>query len=157
MKSLLTCLLLLASLCPVAAKEHRVASVASPDAKNIVNILYDGQTLHYEVFRNEERILAPSPLTMTVDGRIWGSDARPNEISCGGADRTERFVVARKYPSVRDSYREVSLHYSGYRVEVRAYNDGVAYRFVGTTGREGCVEREGVAYAFDADCPPIPC
>ena len=38
MKSLLTCLLLLASLCPVAAKEHRVASVASPDAKNIVNI-----------------------------------------------------------------------------------------------------------------------
>ena len=153
MKSLLTCLLLLASLCPAAAKEHRVASVASPDAKNIVNILYDGQTLHYEVFRNEERILAPSPLTMTVDGRIWGSDARPNEISCGGADRTERFVVARKYPSVRDSYREVSLHYSGYRVEVRAYNDGVAYRFVGTTGREGCVEREGVAYAFDADCP----
>ena len=42
MKSLLTCLLLLASLCPAAAKEYRVASVASPDAKNIVNILYDG-------------------------------------------------------------------------------------------------------------------
>lgn len=92
MKSLLTCLLLLASLCPVAAKEHRVASVASPDAKNIVNILYDGQTLHYEVFRNEERILAPSPLTMTVDGRIWGlrRPAERNLVRRRGPNRTFR-------------------------------------------------------------------
>ena len=146
MKKLLTCLLILASLLPAAAKERRVTSVSSPNSKNSVNILYDGQTLRYEVFRNRERILAPSPLTMTVDGRIWGSDARPDKISHSSVDQTEHFVVARKYPSVCDSYREVTLRYPDYRVEVRAYDDGVAYRFVGTTDREGCVEQEGIAY-----------
>lgn len=150
---LLTATAALLVLLPVSARERRVANVESPDGSNTVNLLYDGECLRYEVFRRGERILTPSPLAMTVDGRTWGSDARPRKITRREVDRTEHFVVARKYPSVRDNFREVQLHYADYRIEVRAYADGVAYRFVGTSPVEGSVEHERVSYEFAGDYP----
>lgn len=153
MKSALICLAAVAMLMPAAAKERPLASVTSPDGSNTVNLFHDGQGLRYEVFRHEERILAPSPLAMTVDERTWGTDARPRKVLRREVERTEHFVVARKYPSVSDRYREVRLVYPGYRVEVRAYNDGVAYRFVGTEPREGTVVSERIGYEFAEDYP----
>lgn len=153
MKSALICLAAVAMLMPASAKNRPLASVTSPDGSNTVNLFHDGQGLRYEVFRHEERILAPSPLAMTVDDRTWGTDARPRKILRREVEHTEHFVVARKYPSVSDRYREVRLVYPGYRVEVRAYNDGVAYRFVGTEPREGTVVSERIGYEFAEDYP----
>ena len=109
MKKILIGLLATATLFSASAKDRRLASVTSPDGKNMVNIFHDGQVLRYEVFRNGDRILAPSPLTMTVDGQTWGSEARYRKIIRREADRTEYFVVARKYPSVRENYREIQI------------------------------------------------
>ncbi len=153
MKKLLFSLLATATLFSAAAKERRLASVTSPDGTNTVNILHDGQTLRYEVFRQGTRILAPSPLSMTVDGQTWGSEARCKRVIRREVDRTEHFTVARKYPSVQENYREVQIVYPHYRVEVRAYADGVAYRFVGTEAREGLVEGERIGYEFAEDYP----
>lgn len=153
MKKILIGLLATATLFSASAKDRRLASVTSPDGKNMVNIFHDGQVLRYEVFRNGDRILAPSPLTMTVDGQTWGSEARYRKIIRREADRTEYFVVARKYPSVRENYREIQIVYPNYRIEVRAYADGVAYRFVGTEAREGLVENEQIRYEFADDYP----
>ena len=146
-------LLALAALLPASAGRRPLASVVSPDGRNRVEVSHDGETLCYEVFRNGDRILAPSPLSMTVEGRIWGAEARPRKVVRRSVERTERPVVARKSAELRDAYGEAALHFRGYRVEVRAYDDGVAYRFVGATPGEGRVERETVSYRFDGDYP----
>ena len=148
-------LLALAALLPASAGRRPLASVLSPDGKNRVEVSFDGGTLCYEVFRNDDRILAPSPLSMSVEGRTWGADARPRKVVRRRVERVDRPVVPRKSAELRDVYCEAALHFRGYRVEVRAYDDGVAYRFVGTTPEEGRVEREQVCYRFDGDYPSL--
>ena len=137
-EKLLTCLLIPGIALLPAAKERRVTSVSSPNSKISVNILYDGQTLRYEVFRNRTYILAPSPLTMTVDGRIWGFRCATGQ-NLAQQRKPDRTLC--RSPQISLRMRQLSgshARYPDYRVEVRAYDDGVAYRFVGTTDREGC-------------------
>ncbi len=127
-----------------------MAKISSPDGKNSVTVSFDG-TLRYEIHRNGDLILAPSPLTMKVDGEVWGTDARARKVTYRNVDENVNFTVARKAPVMRNAYSEAVLRYRDYNVEFRAYDDGVAYRFVGTSKAAGKVEQEVVRYNFADD------
>lgn len=126
-------------------------TLLSPDGKNTVIIDGLGKQLTYSVLRNGEVILAPSPLSVVVDGKSWGKADKLHKQTRQSVDETVRFAVARKYPQTQNKYNALTLRFNGYDIEFRAYDDGVAYRFVGTTNREGAIGSEEVCYNFAGD------
>lgn len=133
------------------AENRTISTVVSPDGRNSVNIVYDGTTVAYEVFRDDTRVSGLSGLSMTVDGREWGSDAKPIRITKSQCDSEVSFTVPRKYATLREQYNAVTLYYKAYSIEFRAYDDGVAYRFSGKKDRTGRVQAENIEYSFNKD------
>ncbi len=129
------------------AKSYRLLS---PDKKNEVTVKTDGG-LSYSVERNGNPLIAPSALRMTVGGAEWGADGNPSITLKGSVDETVRFAVARKYPETQNRYNYLTLRYKDYDVEFRAYDDGVAYRFVGKNPAVSTVDGERVEFNFTGD------
>ena len=78
----------------------------------------------------EETLLPPSPLGMKVDGQ-W-LDARQPMRRAGKAENRNviRPVVAQKSVEIAENYNEARLRFGDmYSLIVRAYDEGVAYRF----------------------------
>lgn len=70
---------------------------------------------------------------MTVDGKVWGRNDRCKSAKRSQVSRTADVMVPRRFKTVEDNYNGLSLKYKGYDIEFRAYDEGVAYRFVSTS------------------------
>ena len=134
-----------------AANLH-IENLMSPDGRNVVNVQFDDNAVYYEVFRDGVRISGLCALSMTVDDETWGAGSMPRKITRDCISEEIRFIVPRKYDRITVMYNVLILHYKGYNIEFRAYNDGIAYRFSGTSDRIGEVVSERIEYVFDKSC-----
>lgn len=108
--------------------------IASPDGKVSVAVSTNQQgRLVIQVERNGRRVLEPSPLGVTVDGVDLGAG-----VSLGGS--ADRYQIDERYPHL-GHVSEIHNHGRGMRIpirhpqgqwtlEVRAYDDGAAWRYV---------------------------
>ncbi len=122
-------------LCAFSAR-CMTTSVTSPDGR-ISATISDVGGLHYEVVVDGQKLLASSKLGLEFgDGTILGPKSGISSSSSGKFDSTWKNRFG-KESLVRNHYRElsVSLDESGEQVRkfglmVRAYDDGVALRYV---------------------------
>lgn len=128
---------------------QKTVRLLSPDGRNIATITGIGKALKYSVITDNDTVLAPSSLSMTVDGVKWGCNAKPKKILRRYVNESVSFVVPRKYKKCVNEYNELALNYKNYRIEFRAYNDGIAYRYVGLGNYVGLVNGEDVCYNFN--------
>ena len=132
----------------VNAKEYQLAS---PDGllKAVVNA---GDKLTYEVTFGGDTVIAPSALGMTLSNGLE-IGARPKVK--GVTRRSVDEMVASPFyraDSVRDNYNELTLNLGkGWSVEFRAYDDGVAYRFVSKDKKPFNVVSETAEYVIPQD------
>jgi len=108
--------------------------VASPDGNVVFTLLANAERLSYTVTLDNTTVIEPSALSLSVDGFdlasgvIFGSATR-NEVNesfpwhGAHASATHHSIGAR----VQLTH---DLSFTPYMVEVRAFNDGVAYRWV---------------------------
>jgi alpha-glucosidase len=76
----------------------------------------------------------------------------PEEVQRGGDDRLIHPVVPEKRAEIRDRYNAMILSYaSGWGVEFRVYDDGMAYRFATSVEGEVVVEAEVMGFRFPGD------
>lgn len=143
-------LLLLAAFCYPSILIGRTIEVTSPDGKNLITIGTENQVT-YSISRNGTSILSTSPLSLTVGDKKWGTDKKCNKIKRKTVSGKATFIVPRKYKETADNYNQVELIYKDYKIEFRAYNDGVAYRFVSTASNKQPVKEESIAYCFKED------
>lgn len=126
-------------------------SVLSPDGrlKAEINV---GRSLTYTVSLNGRTVIEPSPISMTLDdGTVWGVGPRLSKVS--------RQSVVSSVPSpfyradsIDERYNAVTLGFKGgWSVEFRAYDDGIAYRFISSCKKPLVIKDEGVEYNFPAD------
>ena len=130
-----------------AANLH-IENLMSPDGRNVVNVQFDDNAVYYEVFRDDVRISGLCALSMTVDDETWGAGSMPRKITRDCISEEIRFIVPRKYDRITVMYNVLILHYKGYNIEFRAYDDGIAYRFSGTSNRIGEVVSERIEYVL---------
>ena len=111
-----------------------------------------GDQLRYEVMLNGVQILTPSPLSMTVEkDKQWGIKAQPRQVTRQQVDRLIETPLYRKR-QIAEQYNQLTLRYAGgYAVEFRAYNDGMAYRFIYQGKSPLTVCNEQVAYQLPAN------
>ena len=143
-------IMLMAALLAVMAAQAKEYVVKSPDGKIVVTVS-TGEHVSYSVEREGLKLLAPSQISMTlVGGYVYGG--KDNfKATRKSIDQT---IPARifKRTQVRDRCNELTLSTGSYDIVFRAYDDGIAYRFV-ARGKEGefAVAYEQAEFAFPYD------
>ena len=147
-KTLLTALCI-GSLSLAAQKTYQLTS---PDGK-VETTITAGSTLAYSISVDGKQVLAPSALRMSLrHNRVWGTNVTEK--------KADRSTINEEVPSpvyrataLPNHCNVLTLQCAGnYNVEFRAYNNGVAYRFVSHIAKPFEVTNEGVEYNLTADC-----
>ncbi len=108
-----------------------------------------GKQIEYAVSHEGDQLLVSSPLSMQLaDGTLLGVDARISGAKSKSVN-SEIQTVNYKKNVVADQYNELDIRFKGnYRLVFRAYNEGVAYRFVTDMKNPFVVTSEQVQYNF---------
>ncbi|MBR0339325.1 MAG: glycoside hydrolase family 97 N-terminal domain-containing protein, partial [Alistipes sp.] len=131
-----------------AAKEY---TLLSPDGKLEVTIATEPK-LVYSVKCNGDEVLAPSQIGLKVyEGATLGEKIAVKRVK-RTAVNTE---IATKFyfrDVIKDHYNALRIDFAArYAVEFRAYDEGVAYRFVTNFKRDFLLENEIAEFAFAKD------
>lgn len=99
--------------------------------------------------QDSDPILDKSPLSMTLaGGAAYGINPKLTKSSTKTINQTIDAVIYKKKQIV-DNYNELILAFKGdYNIIFRAYNDGIAYRFVSTSKKPFIVEGEEAEFNF---------
>ena len=131
----------------VQAKEN---VLKSPDGKITVTV-NTGENVSYSVERDGIKLLAPSKISMMLIGGYKYGGKDNFKVTRRSVDQT---VPAKNFKrsQVRDRYNEMTLSTGSYDIVFRAYDDGVAYRFVaGGKAGEFAVAHEQAEFSFPYD------
>lgn len=136
-------LCLAALVCLAAAACGDVVSeytLESPDGRTAITFV-SGERLEYSVSHNGEVIISPSAVAMdfATDNRVLGRDTGPMKVRRRALEETVQAMFYRQ-AQVTGKCNEAVLSFDGWSVEVRAYDSGVAWRFV----TDGCFSVDSV-------------
>jgi alpha-glucosidase len=127
-------------------------TVSSPNGALSATIGVQGQ-LTWSVSLRGAPVITPSPIAMTLgDGRVLGEKPVVTTSFTRNADAVLKPPVRYKRAEVRDRFNEVTFAFVGrYLLQVRAYDDGVAYRWLGRMPGDVTVVNEDVTLTFAGD------
>ena len=138
------------ALCALSAQAQKQYSLASPDGK-LKTTVTTGAQLSYDITFDGQQVLENSPISMTLDnGEIWGENDKPSKVSRKSVDGEIKSPFYRA-DELDEEYNEMTLQFKGFNVEFRAYDDGIAYRFVNKGKKPFKVVKEGVDFNFPFD------
>lgn len=134
----------------LSAKE-KTYTLASPDGRLVTHIASDGVSFGYYVYYDSVQLLRPTFIDLEY---IQGKQSFDKMTVRKVTRRTVDEVVASPFTrqaTMRNHCNELTLHLKeGLSLVFRAYNEGVAYRFV-WEGEPGRVIEETVGYNFDGN------
>ena len=124
----------------------------SPDGRIEIRIRTSGQ-VQYDVVLKGRAVLEKSALSLDVDHKKLGLQAKVIDAKRRSHDEEVVPVVRQKFAKIRDHYNELKLSMdSGYAVVFRAYNEGAAYRFETSIPQEKVkIYAEEAAFNFSAN------
>lgn len=142
---LISVLITIASL-HIHAKEYRLNS---PDQNISVSISISDK-VYYAVSYKNNQLIDPSPLSMTIDGKIVpAKNPVVSEIRREEINRRLQPAIKEKRSVIIDHCNELQLVFSdSCRISFRAYNDGIAWRFATGFSASILVEDEEVSFNF---------
>jgi alpha-glucosidase len=136
----------------IAQPSPPALTVTSPGGAIVITI---GTTpdLSYSVSMDGRPVILPSKIGLTLDGdRVFGRAPVVRGTTTRSADQVLHPVVRVKRADVRDRFNERRIDFAGgYSLIVRAYDDGVAYRFVTALPGEIEVRAEDATLRFAGD------
>lgn len=137
--------------CVLSAQARKTYTLSSPDGRLQTTVVAE-DALTYSVTFDGRPVLDSSPLSLTLDnGTTWGADPRVAAVTRTSADKMIPSPFYRA-DSLRERYNALTLRMKGdWSVEFRAYDDGVAYRFVSRAKKPFNVVSEQAEYRFPAD------
>lgn len=113
--------------------------VTSPDGHISATVMV-GEDIRYSVSRDGQTLIAPSTISMNLsDGIVFGQNDKVRKTVRASFDETFP-TVAYKKAEVRDNFNQISLNFKEFSLTFRAYDDGVAYRFVSNLDKKKTYE-----------------
>lgn len=123
----------------------------SPNGKIEIKIAVD-ETISWSILNKKDLVLAPSPMSMTLDKNVILGENAVVLNSKKESIRTSFETPFYKKKSVEDHYNQLILNFKGdFSIEYRAFDDGVAYRFITKKKKDITVKSEEVVLNFDQD------
>lgn len=128
-------LFLTATLFVQAQKAYKLAS---PNGEIEMSVTVSDK-IYYDIACQNETLLEKGVLQMQIGKQVLGEKPKVTGQSTQKVNETIRPVVPFKFSNIENKYNQLLLKFSGnYQVEFRAFDDGVAYRFI--TNKKGEVE-----------------
>jgi alpha-glucosidase len=146
---------LLLAFASIAGKPQSIADthhVDSPDGSVGVSIAA-GKELTYSISWRGRALVTASPIAMLLtDGTRWGPSAEVSEVRRREVDETIVPVIPEKSARIRDHFNELSLDFEGgWGLDMRAYDDGIAYRFRSERSGELVIADERFSLVAEGD------
>src|SRR5258706_2651123 len=122
--------------------------LSSPDGRIHAGVeLTDKIT--FSVAHESDQVIAPSTISMHLFGEVlWGVEPQLKNVKNQSVNQT---IPAHFYKRnvITDRYNEMVMNFKGdYSVVFRAYNEGIAYRFVANMKKDFEVESEDATFTF---------
>jgi len=115
---------------PLRAQRSRNFTVTSPDGATTLT-LDAGARVTYAVTHNGRSLLTNSPISLSLGSTVLGRGSTVRESSQRVVRDSMRPVAPTKNAVLRDRYNELRVRFrEGFALELRAYDNGVAYRWV---------------------------
>nr|WP_068891521.1 glycoside hydrolase family 97 protein [Pedobacter panaciterrae] len=110
----------------------------SPNGGLKVSINISNQ-IFYSISSGDDLLLEKNYLQMSLRNEVLGQNPKLISSKKGQGNEVIRPYVSLKFSTVKNSYNSLTLSFKGnYAVEFRAFDDGVAYRFI--TSKKGSIE-----------------
>ena len=125
--------------------------LTSPDGQIKVSIDLSDK-IYYSVAANGQELLTKNHLALLLKEEVLGKTPKLISAKTTHGGETIQPFVALKFSTVKSDYNSLVMRFEGnYAVEFRAFNDGIAYRFI--TDRKGNIEvvNEDFAINFPED------
>ncbi len=108
--------------------------------------------IYYSVDYNTEVLLNNCYLQLVLDNEVLGSNPKLTGQKRSVINENINPVVPLKYSTVNNHCNVLLLNFKGdYSVEFRAFNDGVAYRFITNREKESIVKGEDFVINFPSE------
>ena len=132
-------LLLLCAFCvSLYGHSQKIYKLSSPD-KNIGISISLSDKIDYDITYQNETLLEKGSLQMEIGNLQLGANPKLLKAISKSTQEELTPIVPLKYSTVSNNYNQLVLKFKGdYSVEFRAFNDGLAYRFI--TNKKGIVE-----------------
>ena len=114
--------------------------LVSPNGELKVSFKFSDK-IYYSIDYNGEVLLKDNSLQLTLKNQVLGQNPKLRRQKRTSVNERLTPVVPLKYAGIDNSYNQLALTFKDYSVEFRAFDDGVAYRFV--TSLKGDVEVMG--------------
>lgn len=148
MRNILLFVILFLSLGAFAQKDYQLAS---PNGKLVVNVAVD-KNITYSVSQQGDVILLPSPVSVQLlEGKSFGVNSRIRNVKRNSVDQVIPSPFYKR-KEINDRYNELILNFrEDFSLIFRAYDEGMAYRFVSTGKTDFIVKDEQAIFNFDKD------
>ncbi|WP_316835417.1 glycoside hydrolase family 97 protein [Pedobacter nutrimenti] len=141
----------LLSLSFVAHAQESQIALQSPGGTIQVSVSLSDK-IYYSVAINKESLMQKNYLSLKLDNGILGQNPKLLNIKKGKGTDVLKPIVPLKFSVVNNFYNSLVLNFKGsYSVEFRAFDDGLAYRFL--TRKKGQIDivNEDFAVNFPSD------
>ena len=138
---------LMTSVIVAAPKSYELSS---PDG-TVRTVVTVGDDVNYSVWKNSDQLLNPSVISMDLmDGSSYDASVKLQKVERSTVDNTLDALFYKK-DKVRENYNELKLRFRTYDLIFRAYDAGVAYRFVSKSKAPFKVKGEVAEFSFPED------
>lgn len=145
MKHNLLLLLLLSIAFSLSAQKK--AELQSPNGEIKVSLSISDK-IYYTISYSNDVLLENNHLSLNLGNEILGLNPKLSGQKTNKVNEVLTPVVPLKYSSVKNQYNSLLLTFKGdYSVEFRAFDDGIAYRFI--TNKKGDVEVLGEDFTIN--------
>jgi len=101
----------------------------APNGKNIVTVNVN-KKVSYQLVVEGKNLIEPSFISLSVDDKMLAVNGIFKKAVTTSYSGILRPIVKQKSAEIIDAYNELKLVFKGYDILFRAYDDGIAWRFV---------------------------
>ena len=132
-------LFLLAGLCAALhIYGQKIQKLQSPDGNIQVSISLSDK-ISYDIICGNDTLLKQCNLQIEVGNQQLGNRPKLIKTSSKNVEESLTPLIPLKYSTITNKYNQLLLKFKGdYSIEFRAFNDGVAYRFI--TDKKGIID-----------------
>ena len=131
-----------------AAPKHY--ELKSPDGNLVVSI-EAGDGISYSLNHGQDLLLDKACISMsTVEGVLFGGVQPVKKVTRRSVSETIQTIIYKK-EEVKDEFNEITLKFKQFSVVFRAYDEGMAYRFISHLKGDYHVEYEMAEFNFAQD------
>lgn len=116
----------------LVVQAQKEVNLSSPNGKINLKVRLSDQ-IYYDVLCENEKLLTDNVLSLTIGKQTLGSNPKLVKKKINHVQQTIKPVVPFKHSTIDNTYNQLMLSFKGhYVVEFRAFDDGIAYRFITT-------------------------